>query len=160
MSHRAAGLGEHKRFRDQVRHAIDDRHRRDFVTRHDHARGLQCEAPGEDRQPAQHHALGFGQQLVAPVKCPSQGLMARQCGAAAPGKEPETVVEPGRKSLYPKRRGTGRRKLDRQRDAVETTTNSGDRERRACVRRKVRLGGAGPLVEQPDGAIAKRVLTA
>ena len=85
--------------------------------------------------------------------------MAGQRGPAAQCQEPETVVEPGRESLYPKRRGTGRRKLDRQRDPVEATTNSGDRGRRACVGRNVCLGGAGPLVEQPDGAIAKRVLT-
>ena len=84
--------------------------------------------------------------------------MAGQRGPAARREEPETVVEPGRESLYPKRRGARRRKLDRQRDAVEATTNSGDRGRRARVRRKVRRGGARPLDEQPDGAIAKRVL--
>ena len=34
-------------------------------------------------------------------------------------EEPETVVQPGRESLYPKGRGAGRGKLDGQRNAVE-----------------------------------------
>jgi hypothetical protein len=39
-AHRAAGVGDDKRFRDQVRHAIDDLHRREFVIRHDYAHDL------------------------------------------------------------------------------------------------------------------------
>ena len=55
--------------------------------------------------------------------------MARHCGAMAAREEPEAVVEPGRESFYPEGRGARRGKLDRQRDAVEATTNSGDRGR-------------------------------
>src|SRR5258708_359757 len=84
--------------------------------------------------------------------------MPRHRRAMAAGEEPETVVEPGRKPLYPKGRGARRRKLDRQRDAVEATTNSGDRGRNACVRRKGWRGGAYPLDEQPNRAVAQRVL--
>ena len=80
-------------------------------------------AAGEDRQARQHHALGFGQELVAPVERRSQGLMPRHCRAMAAGEERETVVEPGRDALYPKGRGAPRRKLDRQRDAVEAATD-------------------------------------
>jgi hypothetical protein len=52
----------------------------------------------------------------------------------AAGEEPETVVEPGRKALYPKGCGARRRKLVCQRYAVEAPTNSGDRGGCARVR--------------------------
>src|ERR1700722_17655307 len=84
--------------------------------------------------------------------------MTRQRRAMATRKEPETVVEQSRNALYPKGGDTRRGKLNRQRDAVEATTNSGHRGRYTCVRRKVWRGGAGPLGEQPDGAVAQRVL--
>src|ERR1700744_3179256 len=71
-------------------------------------------------------------------------------------EEPETVVEPGRKALYAEGRGARRRKLDRQRDTVEATTNSGHRGRCACVGRKGWRGRACPLDEEPNGAVAKR----
>src|ERR1700730_8062679 len=84
--------------------------------------------------------------------------MTRQCRAMAAREEPETVVEPGRKSLYPKGRGARRRQLDRQRHAVEAATDPGDRGRIARVRRKGWRGRACPLDKQPDGAVAQRVL--
>jgi hypothetical protein len=83
--------------------------------------------------------------------------MARQCSPAAPHEKPETVVEPGRKPLYPKGGAARCCKLNCQRDTVEVTTNSGNRGRNACVSRKVWRGRVCPLDEQPDGAVAKRV---
>src|ERR1700736_1240150 len=84
--------------------------------------------------------------------------MPRHCRAMATREEPKTVVEPGRKALYPKGGGARRRQLDGQRNAVEATTNSGDRGRYACVRREMRRGRARPLDKQPDRAVAQRVL--
>ncbi len=84
--------------------------------------------------------------------------MPRQGRPPAAGQQLEAVVEPGRKALYPKCCGARRRKLDCQRDAVKATTNSSDRGHHACVRRKVWRGRACPLNEQPDGAVAKRIL--
>src|ERR1700726_3423951 len=84
--------------------------------------------------------------------------MTRHCRAMAAGEEPETVVEPGRNALDPKGRGARRRKLDRQRHAVEATTNSGHRGRNACVRREMWRGRAGALDEQPNRAVAQRIL--
>src|ERR1700730_9916552 len=84
--------------------------------------------------------------------------MTRQCRAMTTRKEPETVVEQTRNALYPKGGDTRRGKLNCQRDAVEATTDSGHRGRYECVRRKGRRGGARPLGEQPDGAVAQRVL--
>src|ERR1700719_4529427 len=84
--------------------------------------------------------------------------MTRHCRAMAAREEPETIVEQDPNALYPKGRGARRRKLDCQRNAVEATTDSGDRGRDARVRRKGRRGRACPVHEQPDGAVAKRVL--
>ena len=84
--------------------------------------------------------------------------MARHCRATAASEEPETVVEPGCEALYSKGCGARRRKLDRQRDAVEAPTNSADRGRNPRVRRKVWGGCARPLDEQPNRAVAKQVL--
>src|SRR5260370_238825 len=110
----------------QARHAIDARLRPHLAIRGHRTRGLQGEATWEDCQATQPNALGFGEQLVAPVHSRPQGLMARRCGPAALREEPETVVEPGRKALYPKVRGACRRYLHCQRDAGQATPNSGD----------------------------------
>jgi hypothetical protein len=59
-------------------------------------------------------------------------------------EEPETVIEPGRKALYPKGRGARRRKLDCQRDTVEATTNSSYRGRYACVSGLSEAAAAAP----------------
>ena len=80
-------------------------------------------AAGEDRQARQHHPLGFAQELVAPVERRSQRLMPRHCRAMSAGEEPETVVKTSRDALNPKGCGAPRRKLDRQRDAVEAATD-------------------------------------
>src|SRR5271154_3000819 len=84
--------------------------------------------------------------------------MTGQRGAAAPREEPETVVEPGRESVYPKVRGARSREFDCQRDAVEATANSDDPIPYARLGRKVCRGAACSLAEQSDGAVAKRVL--
>src|SRR5882757_3416342 len=84
--------------------------------------------------------------------------MPWHCRAAPAREEPETVVEPGRKALYAEGCGARRSQLDCQRDAIETTTDSCDRCRNACVRRKMWRGRAGPLDEQPDRAVAQGVL--
>src|ERR1700733_13174151 len=150
----APAVCSQKRFRDEVRNAIDDLRRRNLMIRRYRTRGLQCEAASEDCQATQHHALRFGQQLVAPVKRRSQCLMTWHCRAMAAREQPETVVEPARKALYSKGRDARRRKLDCQRDTVEATTNFGDSGRYACVRRKAWRGRACPLDEQPNGAVA------
>src|ERR1700730_6680048 len=84
--------------------------------------------------------------------------MTRHCRAMATREEPEPVVEPGRKFLYPKGSHTRCRKLDCQRDAVEATTNSDYGGCYAGARRKVWRGRTCSLDEQPDGAVAKRFL--
>jgi hypothetical protein len=45
--HRAASVGGHERFRDQVHNAIDDARCLNLVIRSYRTRGLQCEAPGK-----------------------------------------------------------------------------------------------------------------
>ena len=85
--------------------------------------GLQGKAASEDRQPAEHNALRLGEQLVAPVERRAQCLVPRQCRPMAPGEQTEPIVQPRCNFLYPKRRATGRRQFDSQRDTVETTAD-------------------------------------
>src|SRR5882757_616230 len=83
--------------------------------------------------------------------------MARQCRATAAREEPETVVEPDRKTFYPKSSDARRRKLDGQRNAVKATANSANCRGYACVRRKIWRGRACPLDEQPNRAVPQQV---
>ena len=69
---------------------------------------LQREAIDEDRQPAQQPALGFGQQVVAPVDRRSQGLVTRQLGAGTAAEHTTAVIESGGDLLRPIGRGLAR----------------------------------------------------
>ena len=55
---------------------------------------VQAEAAGEHRQAPQQHLLGAGQQRIRPGDGRPQGLLAFQRGAAAPGQQPEPLVQP------------------------------------------------------------------
>src|SRR5712675_479653 len=84
--------------------------------------------------------------------------MTWHCGAMAASEEPETVVEQCPHTLHPNGCGAGRRKLNCKWNAIESTTNPDDRGRNARIRRKGGRGRACPVHEQPDGAVAKRIL--
>ena len=155
---RVAEVRGHERFRDQVGNAIDDVPPCNLVIRRYRTSGLQREAAGENCQTTQHHALGLGQQLVAPVKRRSQRLMTRQCGPAAARQQGEAIVQPRGQTLDAECIDTGRCEFECQRDAVEAATNSGDHGDVARVRREPWRGRACPLDKQPDGAVAQRVL--
>ena len=49
---------------------------------------LECPAPREDRQPSQEHALGFGQELMAPIDQGADRLVPRQDGPTAKRQQP------------------------------------------------------------------------
>src|SRR5262249_591541 len=62
-------------------------------TRRDRLSRIQRKAACENGQTPQHHALGFGKVLVAPVERRAQRLVPRQCGAPAVRQEPEAIVQ-------------------------------------------------------------------
>src|ERR1700733_1624905 len=84
--------------------------------------------------------------------------MPRHRRAMASGEEAETVMEPGCHALYPEGRGACRRELDCQRDAIETTTDSSNRRQSAFVGREIWRRRSCPLHEQPNRAVAQRIL--
>jgi hypothetical protein len=56
--------------------------------------GVQIEALDEYRQAGQQHLLGAGQQRIGPADGRPQRLLPLQGGAAAPGQQPEPLVQP------------------------------------------------------------------
>src|SRR6516162_10418135 len=84
--------------------------------------------------------------------------MAGQSGPIPTNEEPESVVQPrgdGVKWYRPQPSGG---ELDRQRNAVQSSTDSNHRWRGAAHQRKPRLPQCGPLDEQPDRfVLSKRI---
>src|SRR5580704_18210906 len=117
---RVTDIRSDERLGDETRDTVDDSRRGDFGARGDDTRRLQAEAAGEDRQAMQHHALGLAEQFVTPIQCRLERLMPRQSRPTTPGEQMELIVEARCQVLYTERRATGRRQLDRQRDAVES----------------------------------------
>jgi hypothetical protein len=146
-----------ERFRNQARDAIGDSGHHDLIVRRDRTRGLQSEATSDNPKAAQNQALGFRVQLIAPVECGPQCLLAMRCRTTATCEKPETIVKPGRNALDPQGRGARYRELDRQQDAAQAAANTRDRPQGAGIRRKRRISRARPLDKQANGAVAKRV---
>jgi len=64
----AVNLRRGQRLRDQIGKTVNDFRRRKLWARHNRTGRLPSEGTGKDRQAAQEHAFGLGQQLVAPVE--------------------------------------------------------------------------------------------
>ncbi len=124
---RPGRVGEHERLLDEPAEQVEDVQRIDRVACAHRLRRLEGGAPGEDGQASQDGPLGLGQQVVAPVDRGPQRLVAGDGRPTATGQEAEPVVQAGRDLLDRQRPDTGRRKLDRQRDAVEPAAELGDR---------------------------------
>ena len=129
---------------------LQDVERVDLVVTRDHLRGVEREPSREHRQPIEHRAFGFGQQLVGPVDRRLERLVARDRRAAPAGEHPEPLVEPledlGRRD-GPR---PGRRQLDGERDAVETPAELDHGRRRCRVECELRPRRARPVHEQLD----------
>ena len=83
-----------ERFVDQGAHLIEHGEASRFRRRHHLLSTVEGEAVGEDRQPSQHDALRFAQQVMAPVDERTQRLLPAQSGAGAAGEQREAVVQP------------------------------------------------------------------
>jgi hypothetical protein len=97
----AADIGCYERFRSQIRNMLKNLRCDDLPVGSDSLGGVHREVAMENSEASQDDLLRIRQQVIAPVHSRPQGLMARQRGPAAPREEPETVVEPGCKFLYP-----------------------------------------------------------
>jgi hypothetical protein len=117
----------HKRLADETGYIVHDS-RFDFSgLSQDRSRGPQREAADEYGKVAQQATFRFRQQLIAPVKCRPQRLLARQRGSAADRQQLEAVIQTAEHSLHPQRRGACRGELDGQRYAIEPTNDGSNR---------------------------------
>ena len=92
--------------------------------------------------------LRLAQQLITPVERGAQRLVPRQRGAAPACQQGETILQSAHHFARAQCRRAGGRELDRERDAVEASTDRGDRQhlagaggspfRRASPRRRRR----------------------
>ena len=77
----ALGIQHYQGFLDQLGQQLQHVGGPQISQRGDLLRGLKAPATCKDRQASEKHALGGGEQFMAPVdQCP-QGLVARQVGA-------------------------------------------------------------------------------
>ena len=76
-------------------------------------RGVQWELAGKYAEPAQHCALFFREQLIAPVERGAERLMARQSGAPASRQKPEAVIQVRRQVPHTKDADACRCQLER-----------------------------------------------
>ncbi len=154
----AADVDRHQRLAGQADDTVDDRRRRQVGAGQHSRRVLQREGGREDRQPAQHHALDVGQQIVAPVQQGLQGAMTRQHGATSAREQRKHLVEPRRESLQAEAVDAAGGQLDRQRHAIQLAAQMAHDG-------KVRFGqceavgvGAGAFDEQLDGGVRPALL--
>ena len=113
------GLGHHQALVHQRPEQIRDIQHIE-VTGPAHRLGrVQAEAAGEHRQARQQHPLGAGQQRIRPADRRPQRLLAFQRGAAAPGQQPEPLIQPAVQLGQRHRPQPGRGQLDRQRHPVQ-----------------------------------------
>ena len=115
-------------------------------------RRFEVEPPREDRQPHEQRLLGLGEQPVGPVDRRCEALLPGRRTARAAAQKPQPVQPPGdvdaAHHTHP-RRG----QLDRQRQAVEPSTDLGHRADWLVVQVEIRPAGPGPLGEQPGGIL-------
>src|SRR5438477_283076 len=114
-----AGVGDDQRARHQLRQQVDDRELVDTLVGGDPRSRLDGEAAGEDRETAQHDALGFRKHVVAPVERRAQRLLTRQRGTRSAREQSEAITQTSIDLLD--RQGAGARgsEFQRQRDTIE-----------------------------------------
>jgi hypothetical protein len=97
---RVADIRGDKRLCHEVRDVIVDVPGVDIGTCRDRLGSIQREAAGENGQTTQHHTLGFGKELIAPVERRAQRPVPRQGRAPAARQDPETIVQERRQSPH------------------------------------------------------------
>ena len=120
----------------------------------DRFRALERAGSREHRQAAEQPLLGVGQELVAPVDGVAQRLLADGQVAAAAGEQIETALEARPDLRRREDPDPRRRQLDRQRQAVETGADLGDRRRilRGQRERGLRRPGPAARTAPPPGS--------
>src|SRR5207245_11508757 len=115
--------------------------------------GVQREASGEHREPAEQDALVPGQEPVAPVDRAPQRLLARHRRAGTASEQPETVVEAVEDLLDAQQPAAGGGQFYGERDPVESLADGGEHRRRLVRDSEVRSRLAGAVDEQANGLV-------
>ena len=89
-----------------------------------------------------------GEEVVAPIDQRAQRLLARQSRPIAARQQTEAIRQALRNALDGQRAHAGRRKLDRERYAVEAMADVDDEDRVLLGQAKARLRGARPIHEK------------
>ena len=141
---RRSGYRDDQRLLDQCGEHVE---RRVARTAHPRRRVL-GRAAGEDRQPPRQRALGFVEQVPAPVDDRTQGLVPRRSRPRAVREQPEPVAEAAADLVDRERAQASRRQFDRQRLPVELTADLGHGRPQRGGDREARRHGGGPIGEQ------------
>ena len=89
----------------------------------DRLRRFQCAAPHEDPQPREEPLLLGREQVVAPVDCPAQGLVAHWQVARSTGERLEALREPRQQRLRWEQLDPRGGEFKRERQPVEASTD-------------------------------------
>ena len=132
--------------------------RRPARTRADH-RDRGGRRPGrEDGEALGQQPFLRREQVPAPLHDRAQRAVPRQGGAAAPGEQPEAVVQPPRDLGQRQRPEPGGGQFDRQRQPVQAPDDVDDEGDRLVVDLETGADRGRALGEQPDGREADRLL--
>src|SRR5438874_2181403 len=116
-------IGNDQRTRDELGEQIQHIQPVNFFVACKRGSRFGREAAAEDREPAQHSALGLGEQAVAPVERGTQRFLAGERSAPAKREQAEALVELLAKPFEAERRSACRRHLDCELHAIEPTAD-------------------------------------
>jgi hypothetical protein len=112
---------------------------------------LERETSSENCETVQNRALGFGEQLVAPVERRAERLVPRQRGAAAAGQETKPIIKACRELSQSKRVDPAGGEFDCECNAVEPAANIGNDRRVGVGQLKSVKHRGSPFDKELDG---------
>jgi hypothetical protein len=124
--HGADGTDRDHRLGDEAVDGAKDRRSIQGRACHDFQRRIERKVPNKYRESAKHHALQFGEELVAPVECGLQCLLAwRRCARPEP-QQCQMLIEKRGGLLQAVGFNTPGGQLNRERDTVKLSADAGD----------------------------------
>ena len=139
------GLRRHQRLVDETTEHVDD-----VGDRRDAGRGIEVEAAGEHGQTSERNPLVLEQEVVTPVEGGGEGLLAVRMAAPATGQDGQRIAQAGGELGDGEVDDPHRSQLEGEGDAVETTTDLGDRGGGGSIEHEGRRRLPRPLDEELD----------
>src|ERR1700688_1832809 len=126
------------------------------IIRNDKIGSSQGKMPGKDRDAAQHHLLGLGEQVIAPIERGTHGLLSRQSRTSATGEHTQAIIETSREASNAKAIDASRCELDSEWNPIEPAANVGDDWGLLVGKHKLSKGRSRAFDEHLDRRKAKR----